>query len=90
MFGLKDAELTKIKDILDANGVKKAFIFGSRAKGNYKMGSDVDLAVDANERKISYLLNEETNLSYFFDVVNIDKIKNTNLLGHIKRVGVAL
>ncbi len=90
MFGLKDAELTKIKDILDANGVKKAFIFGSRAKGNYKMGSDVDLAVDANERKISYLLNEETNLSYFFDVVNINKIKNANLLEHIKRVGVAL
>ncbi|MDK9692879.1 MAG: nucleotidyltransferase domain-containing protein [Sulfurimonas sp.] len=90
MFGLEDKALEKIREVLHANGVKKAFIFGSRAKGNYKMGSDVDLAVDANERQISYILNEETNLAYFFDVLNLEKIKNKNLLEHIKRVGIAL
>jgi len=87
MFGLKENELKEIKDILKRENVKTAIIFGSRAKGNFKKGSDVDLAIIGDERKISYILNEETFLPYFFDVINLDKISNKNLLSHIKRVG---
>jgi len=87
MFGLKENELKEIKEILKRENVKTAIIFGSRAKGNFKKGSDVDLAIIGDERKISYILNEETFLPYFFDVVNLDKISNKNLLSHIKRVG---
>ena len=87
MFGLKENELKEIKEILKRENVKTAIIFGSRAKGNFKKGSDIDLAIIGDERKISYILNEETFLPYFFDVVNLDKISNKNLLSHIKRVG---
>ena len=87
MFGLKENELKEIKDILKRENVKTAIIFGSRAKGNFKKGSDVDLAIIGDERKISYILNEETFLPYFFDVINLDKISNKNLLSHIKRIG---
>jgi len=87
MFGLKENELKEIKEILKRENVKTAIIFGSRAKGNFKKGSDVDLAIIGDERKISYILNEETFLPYFFDVINLDKISNKNLLSHIKRVG---
>jgi len=90
MLGLKPQELETIKKVFRDNNVDNAIIFGSRAKGNYKKGSDIDIAVDQGEKKLSYLLNEETNLPYFFDVVNRKKIKNKNLLEHIERAGVRL
>ena len=39
------------------------------------------------EKGVAYSLNEETNLPYFFDVINISKISNQNLIDHIDRVG---
>lgn len=90
MFGLKDSDIDEIKNILKLNHISKAVIFGSRAKGNYKQGSDGDIAVDGDARKVSYYLNEESKLAYFFDVVNINNIKNNNLIEHIKRVGISI
>ena len=90
MFGLKDEELKQIKLFLKKSNTNNSFIFGSRVKGNYKTGSDVDIAIDGDETKASYLLNEESSLPYYFDIININKIKNKNLLDHIKRMGVLI
>jgi len=90
MFGLTDKELSCIVSILRQNDIQKSILFGSRAMGNYKKGSDVDIAVIGNERKLSYCLNELSNLPYFFDVVNLEKIDSQNLLEHIQRVGKRL
>ncbi|MEA3456782.1 MAG: nucleotidyltransferase domain-containing protein [Campylobacterota bacterium] len=90
MYGLHQDELDTIVNTLKPFNIQKIILFGSRAKGNYKRGSDVDLAISGDERKASYMLNEETNLPYFFDVVNMDKINNKNLLEHIRRVGKVL
>ncbi len=87
MFGLTDEELTTILTTLRQNNIKTCVLFGSRAKGCYKKGSDVDIAVVGNDRKLSYCLNEESNLPYFFDVVNLENIKNQHLMAHIKHVG---
>ena len=86
MYGLSKVELETIKKIANSLNIEKIILFGSRAKGNYKKGSDVDLAIIGDERKFSYYLNEETNLPYFFDVVNLKKL-NDEILEHIKRVG---
>jgi predicted nucleotidyltransferase len=90
MFGLIDAEIAKIKLVLQNNNVESAIIFGSRAKGNYNRGSDIDLAVNSNAIRVSDALNNETNLPYFFDVLNTNKIKNENLKQHINRVGIKI
>ncbi len=87
MFGLSDGELQTISDILKSSGVERGVIFGSRAKGTHKKGSDIDIAIIGDEQKVSYMLNEECNLPYFFDVVNMKKINNQNLIDHIHRVG---
>jgi len=87
MYGLKDEYLKTIIDVLKKEDVKKAILFGSRAKGNYKEGSDIDLAIVGDEKKLNYILNEETNIPYFFDILNLEKISNENLKEHIKRVG---
>ena len=44
LYGLTDKELNEIKNILKKH-TSKAILFGSRAKGNYKKGSDIDLYI---------------------------------------------
>ncbi len=68
MLGLKDGDLKNIITVLQQEAeVEEAIIFGSRAKGNYKKGSDVDIALKGTGLdyriigNISYILNEETN-----------------------------
>lgn len=76
--------------------LEEAIVFGSRAKGNYRQGSDVDLALKGKEityaitAQISDLLNEETRMPYRFDVINYHSITEPALLEHIDRVGVCI
>lgn len=95
MFGLKDVDLKTITDIFTKySEVEKAFIFGSRAKGNYKNGSDVDIALKGEKitlqtiTNISYQLNEETLMPYHFDVLNYHALNNQELINHIDRLGI--
>ncbi|AQQ71199.1 putative nucleotidyltransferase [Limihaloglobus sulfuriphilus] len=45
-FGLKDLDISRIQGVLkDFPNVQRAMIYGSRAMGTYKRGSDIDLAL---------------------------------------------
>ncbi len=85
-----------IKEVIKSfPNVTEAILFGSRALGREKRGSDVDIAlkgaVDLNTlSSVAHRLNEETNLPYFFDVVVYDSIKNDALKEHIDRYGVRI
>ncbi len=92
-YGLKKKDLEliieKIREIIK---IEKAIIFGSRAMGNYKKGSDVDIVLYGsnieNEVHLFNLeLNEHTNLPYFFDVLNYNEIDNPDLIKHIDKFG---
>lgn len=93
-FGLQDSDIGAISQILmNYDEIEEAYIFGSRAKGNYRNGSDVDIALKgANIKRslvleISDILNEETNMPYRFDIVHFDRIDKKELSEHILRVG---
>ena len=94
LFGLSQKDLTSITLLLKSYPeVEQALIFGSRALGSYKRGSDIDIALfgnieDATILAISSQLNEELVLPYFFDVLNYDALTNPELKDHIDRVGV--
>ena len=95
MFGLKTRYIDIIKDTLrEYPEVEKATIFGSRAMGNFKNGSDIDIAITGEKitthitSKISFILNEESPMPYFFDIVHYDTIANENLAEHIDQLGV--
>ena len=90
MYGLKEKEFEELRQILSDSHIEKAILFGSRAKGNYSSGSDVDIAIIGNEKKLSDSLNEESHLVYYFDIVNLEKIQSKNLKDHIRRVGKVL
>lgn len=93
-IGLQQEELAEIIRVLqDFPGIEEALIFGSRAKGSYKKGSDIDIAVKGSGinhevvAALSFQLNEETTLPYFFDIIHYEEISEQELLAHIDRVG---
>ena len=93
-LGLRDTDLKIILSLLQAEkAVEQAIVFGSRAKGNYRNGSDVDIALKGRNldfsivSHLSYVLNEETPLPYRFDLLNYQALNNDALKDHINRVG---
>ncbi|MBI5214215.1 MAG: nucleotidyltransferase domain-containing protein [Ignavibacteriae bacterium] len=92
--GLSEQDTSNILEVLEQfPEVDEAVIYGSRAKGNYRSGSDVDIALKGNQLtyntivSISFQLNEDTLLPYHFDVTDYSKISNSDLREHIDRVG---
>ncbi|NSW92788.1 MAG: nucleotidyltransferase domain-containing protein [Firmicutes bacterium] len=93
-YGLSESDLDYIvKAIKKFPEIQKALIFGSRAKGNYKPGSDVDIAI-CGERitfdtlsSLHAVLEEYGPLPYFFDIVDYSHLEHKELKEHIDRVG---
>lgn len=82
-----------INVLMNKKEVQKAAIFGSRSIGNYKNGSDIDIAIyGANitadlVNEISVELNEKLPLPYYFDIVHYDSLKHDGLKDHIDKYG---
>jgi predicted nucleotidyltransferase len=77
-------------------GIKQAILYGSRAKGKYRNGSDIDLSLKTdNTFTRSDLLNisgdfDDSDIPYFVDVSIYEKLSNPDLKAHIDRVGKVL
>lgn len=99
LFGLSADTLKKIRHKLAQHPhVERAVVYGSRAKGNYKPGSDIDLTLhaapgaDIEHRELSNILEEIDNLlsPYTVDLSVFDQRTNAELRKHIERVGQVL
>jgi len=92
--GLNTATVDRIRSVLARfSEVDKAILYGSRAKSTYKSGSDIDLALSGRDLDASVLSRitsalDDLLLPYKIDVSIFANISNSNLLGHIERVGV--
>jgi uncharacterized protein len=95
-YGLDKATVRRILDLLaESPEIRRVILFGSRAKGNYRPGSDIDLCLDAPRLNLSRQLDIETRLDdlllpWKIDLVQLQAIDNPALLEHIERVGVVL
>ncbi|OQX97304.1 MAG: DNA polymerase III subunit beta [Bacteroidetes bacterium 4572_128] len=73
--------------------IEKSVIFGSRAMGNYKKGSDIDIAIFGkkiyfeNIASLNYQLNEFLPIPYFIDILIFHLLKNQDLKKHILKYG---
>lgn len=92
-FGLNDTQQNIIKNILaHYPEVEQAIIYGSRAKGNYQEGSDIDLTLKGKHLtqeilgKI-WLELDDSYSPYLFDLSLYNQLTNPNLIEHIDRVG---
>jgi len=92
--GLTSETVDRIRSVLARfPEVEKAVLYGSRAKGNYKRGSDIDLAVlgpDLNASVLSQINSglDDLLLPQKIDVSIFAKISHADLIDHIRRVGV--
>ena len=93
-FGLKDETYKKILKIAKDNNEYKFKIFGSRARGDYKENSDIDIAVFENlNKEDEYKIRNEIDLLdiiYKIDLVFIDKKTKAELVKEIRKEGVDL
>ena len=96
-FGLKETLLNEIISALKENTkIKKAVIFGSRARGDFKAASDVDIAVFADSNLTSEELNiirdriDEIDCIYKFDIVDANGQDKKAMLENIANEGVVL
>lgn len=93
MIGLTPKELETLKNVFKKfDNINEVILFGSRALGTHKPASDIDLAIKGNVdintlSKLKYILEEDTNLPYFFDVVIYDSLDNIELKRHIDEFG---
>ncbi len=91
--GLTIEETKKINTVFSRHSeIEKVLIYGSRAMGNFKPASDIDLTLIGTEIDLSLQLKIEFELDdlmlpYKFDLSIFNKITNSEFIDHIKRVG---
>ena len=94
-YGLKDSTIRKVQSVLAGYPqVGKAVLYGSRAMGNYKNGSDIDLTLCGGAgltRKVLYRIMDELDdllLPYMIDLSIFEDISDPDLRDHIERAGL--
>lgn len=93
-YGLSEKTIQTINSIFAKfSEVQKVVIYGSRAQGNYRNGSDIDLTLFGENLSddVLYKISSELDDSYLpykFDISIFTEISNPSLIDHIERVGV--
>ena len=97
-FGLSGSVIQKLHSVFAKHPeISKVVLYGSRAKGNYKTGSDIDLTLfgdEADDVLTSEILSKITEeiddllLPYTLDLSIFKQLSKTEFIDHIKRVGV--
>lgn len=92
-FGLKENDISMIIEVLKLfPEIEKVVIYGFRAKGNHRNGSDIDLTLIGENLNLNNLNRlssklDDLLLPYLFDISIYDKIDNPDLINHIDRIG---
>lgn len=93
MFGLREGDIDLIrKTLCQYPEIEEGIIYGSRAMGNFKLGSDVDIVLKGEitletVQNVGVELNERSPLPYKFDVISYSMIDNKSLQNHIDEYG---
>lgn len=95
-YGLKESQIQQILSIFSKfKEIEKAILYGSRAKGNYKPASDIDLVLIGDALNLTVLNQielalDDLYLPNVFDLSILHQIANPDLIDHINRVGIVL
>jgi len=95
-YGLSDQQLQQLQEVFARYPqVERVILYGSRAKGNYRANSDVDITLVGSLLTKTDLNNIDNEIDdmlfpFFFDISLMHHISNNDLLEHIQRVGKVL
>lgn len=89
--GIRAAVLEQIRSIAQQYDLRRVILFGSRARGDFKERSDIDLAASGgNISAFSLAVDEETDTLLKYDVVDLDRPVDPALLDNIRKDGIML
>jgi len=95
-FGIPESDLNALVSELQRNiKIREIILFGSRAKGTFGNGSDIDIVLKGNKLNLKDILSakiefEKLLLPYKLDLIIYERIREKELKNHIKRVGIVL
>ena len=93
-FGIKEKSYQEMLEVFkQIPEIEQVILFGSRARGDYKKTSDIDLAVkfNASDKKLLLIHKlEEINCILKIDVLNIEKISKKELKANIQNEGIEI
>ena len=90
-FGLNDIVLRQIIELAQKRNITKVILFGSRARGDFKKKSDIDLAVlGENIAEFSFDVDELTDTLLKYDIVDLNSNISDELLKNIQNEGVVI
>lgn len=95
-FGLSQATLDRLNSVFSRyEAIDSVLIYGSRAKGNFRRGSDIDLTIKGQKMAFLDFMRLENDiddllLPYTVDLSQYQDIANPDLVAHIDRVGVSI
>ncbi len=93
MYGLDETVINDLKRIFSKfSTIEKVILYGSRAMGTYRNGSDIDITLLGKNLSNQTIFDmqdeiEALYLPYSFDISILDRIDNEDLIDHIRRVG---
>jgi len=90
-FGLPERTINELLEYFKTKSeIEKVVIYGSRAKGTYKNGSDIDFAIWTNKDSLANIAAEldELPTPYMFDVTNYKTLTHENLKKSIDKDGI--
>ncbi|MDF7825407.1 nucleotidyltransferase domain-containing protein [Pontiellaceae bacterium B12227] len=91
--GLLEEEMRKLHGIVSSHeDIDEVVLYGSRAKGDFRPGSDIDLTLKGEGLSLNVLTDllagiDDLLLPYTVDLSIFDDIDNLDLIDHINRVG---
>lgn len=89
--GIRKEVVEEIRNIAKKYHIKKVVLFGSRARGDYKRTSDIDLAASGGDfARFALDVEEETSTLLEFDIVNLDREMQKELRDAIEQEGKLL
>lgn len=89
--GIKEKVVQEIIELAIRYNLDKVVLFGSRARGEYRRTSDIDLAVMGGDvARFAMDVEEETSTLLKFDVVNMNSAVQPELKKSIEQEGKVL
>ena len=92
-YGLTERTISDLNEVFHSfDDISGVILYGSRAKGDFHEGSDIDFAVIGKDIDLSLLHEvelaiDELCLPYEIDLTNYHTLENRDLISHIDRVG---
>ncbi|WP_373216004.1 nucleotidyltransferase family protein [Ruminococcus sp. 5_1_39BFAA] len=86
--GIRPQVLTEIQELAQKYGIEKVILFGSRARGDFKRTSDIDLAVKGGDfTRFALDVDEETSTLLKYDIIDLDRDIQDELRESIQKDG---